>query len=110
MADVIMTPDGKNETVFNLDDLLRLVEERMGYDARLLLEEYMTPESDNAEYIHYLEKEIEAQRKRRLDAMKALRKHSEAISRLIHVKEIDRRALSATAGAISLITWRELNV
>ena len=55
-------------------------------------------------------KELEAQKKRRLDAMKALRKQSEAIAELIQEKEIDRVRLSHAAGAISLITWREINV
>lgn len=42
--------------------------------------------------------------------MKALRKQSEAIAELIQEKEIDRVRLSHAAGAISLITWREINV
>ena len=44
------------------------------------------------------------------EEMKALRKQSETITELIREKEIDRVKLSHTAGAISMITWRELNV
>ena len=110
MATTIMLPDGKVETVFDLADMLRLIEDRMGWEARELLEEWIRPDSDAEEYIAYLEKEVEAQKSRRLDAMKALRKQSETITELIREKEIDRVKLSHTAGAISMITWRELNV
>lgn len=109
MATTIMLPDGKVETVFDLADMLRLIEDRMGWEARELLEEWIRPDSDAEEYIAYLEKEVEAQKGRRLDAMKALRKQSETIAELIREKEIDRVKLSHTAGAISMITWRELN-
>ena len=39
MATTIMLPDGRSETVFDLADLLRLIEDRMGYETRDLLEE-----------------------------------------------------------------------
>ena len=110
MATTILLPDGKVETVFDLADLLRLIEDRMGWEARELLEEWIRPDSDAEEYIAYLEKEVEAQKARRLDAMKALRKQSETIAELIREKEIDRVKLSHAVGAISMITWRELNV
>ena len=110
MATTIMLPGGKVETVFDLADMLRLIEDRMGWEARELLEEWIRPDSDAEEYIAYLEKEVEAQKGRRLDAMKALRKQSETIAELIREKEIDRVKLSHAVGAISMITWRELNV
>ena len=110
MATTITMPDGKNETVFDLDGLLRLMEERMGYEARQLLEEWIQPDSDAEEYIRFLEKEVEVQKARRMDAMKALRKQSETIAVLIREKDIDRVKLSHAAGAIGMITWRELNV
>lgn len=40
--------------------------------------------------------------------MAELRKQSETIAGLIREKDIDRRALSAAAGAIGCITWREM--
>ena len=110
MATTITMPDGRNETVFDLADLLRLIEERLGYEVRDLLEEWIRPDSDAEDYIKYLEKEAEAQKTRHLDAMKALREQSEIIAGLIREKEIDRVKLSRAAGAIGMITWRELNV
>ena len=108
MATTIMTPDGGIETVFDLDSLLRLIEERMGYEARDLLEEWIRPDSDAEEYIACLEKEVEAQKARRMDAMKALRKQSETIAGLIREKELNRTAISHEAGQIGVITGREL--
>ena len=110
MATTIMLPDGKIETVFDLADMLRLIEDRMGWEARELLEEWIRPDSESEEYIKYLEKEVETQKTRRLDAMKALRKESETVAGLIREKEIDRVKLSRAAGAIGMITWRELHV
>ncbi len=107
---VIALPDRKAEFILDDRDFLNLVEERMGYDARCWLEERLEPSGDDAEYIAYLEKEIEAMKKHRQEAMTALRKQSESINGLIREKEIDRVKLSHAAGAISMITWREINV
>ncbi len=110
MATTITMPDGGIETVFDLGGLLRLIEERMGYEARDLLEEWIRPDSDAEAYIAYLEKEVEALKARHLDTMKALREQSETIAGLIREKDIDRVKLSHAAGSISMITWREINV
>lgn len=44
MPNVITLKDGKNETLFNVDDFIYLIEKYMGYDAanyfRLVLEVY----------------------------------------------------------------------
>ena len=55
MANVIQLKSGQTETVFDLEDLLRLVEEHMGDETRLLLEELTAPPEDQSEYIDYLE-------------------------------------------------------
>lgn len=110
MATTVLLPVGKVETVFDLTDLLRLIEDRMGWETRELLEEWIRPDSNAEDYIAFLEKEAEVQKTRRLDAMKALREQSETIAELIRKKEIDRVKLSYIAGAISMITWRKLNV
>ena len=110
MASVITLPNGRNETVFDLRDLLELVETHLGDEARRLLEEYLEPESEDAEYIEYLEKEADQRRTHYKDVMKQLREQSETIARLIREKEIDRKALSHAAGVIGTVTWREMNV
>ncbi len=107
---VIQLKSGQTETVFDLDGMLYLIEQHMGSDARCLLEEIITPEDDDAEYIADLEKEIQKLRDHHHEVMEDLRKLSETEARLIQEKEIDRKALSTVAGKIGTITWREINV
>ncbi len=110
MPSVIQLKSGKTETVFDLEGLLYLVEQYMGSEARLLLEDLITPENDDAEYIADLEKDIQKLRDHHHEVMEELRKLSETEARLIREKEIDRKALSTVAGKIGTITWREINV
>ena len=110
MANVILLKDGQVETVFDLDDLLYLIDRDMGYDTRILLEELTAPEDDSEEYIAQLEKENQQLREHHREVMQALRAQSETIARLIREPEIDRKTLSTTAGVIGKITWREINV
>ena len=110
MPSVIQLKSGKTETVFDLEDLLRLVEQHMGDDTRRLLEELTSPEDDAAEYIADLEKENQRLRDHHHGVMTELRSLSETEARLIQEKEIDRKALSTVVGKIGTITWREVNV
>lgn len=110
MANVILLKGGQAETVFDLDDLLYLIDRDMGYDTRILLEELTAPDDDSEEYIAQLEKENQHLREHHREVMQALRAQSETIARLIREPEIDRKTLSTTAGVIGKITWREINV
>ena len=109
MANTIMLPDGRIETVFNKSEFLNLVDEFMGYDAREWLEEHLAEKDGDANYVTYLEKEADSLRVHHKEVMEKLRKESEIISGLIRKKEIDRNALSTAAGNIGCITWREAN-
>lgn len=110
MANVIRLKSGETETVFDLNDLLYLVEEHMGSDTRHLLEDFTAPDYDTAEYIDSLEKENKRLRDHHHEVMEDLRAQSETIARLIQKPEIDRSALSTVAGIIGRTTWREINV
>ena len=110
MANVIQLKTGQCETVFDLEDLLRLVEQHMGDETRHLLEELTAPPDDNAEYIEQLEQENRELRDHHHAVMRELRTLSETEARLIQEREIDRQALSTVAGKIGTITWREINV
>ncbi len=110
MANVILLKGGQVETVFDLDDLLYLIDRDMGYDTRILLEELTAPEDDAEAYITHLEKENQQLREHHREVMQALRTQYETIVRLIREPEIDRKTLSTTAGVIGKITWREINV
>ena len=110
MPSVIQLKSGKTETVFDLENLLYLVEKHMGDEARRLLEDLTAPEDDAEEYIAQLEKENKELREHHREVMRELRAQSETIAGLIREKEIDRKALSTAAGKIGTMTWREINV
>lgn len=109
MADVIRLADGSIHTVFDLRDMMDLIDTRMGDEARRWLEEHLS-DNDDQEYIADLEEEIKGLKDHRREVMTALREASETIAALIREKEIDRKQLSTAAGKIGTITWRELNV
>ena len=110
MANVIRLKSGQCETVFDLEDLLRLVDTHMGDETRRLLEELTAPPADNSEYIEELEQENRELRGHHRAVMRELRTLSETEARLIQEREIDRQALSTAVGKIGTITWREINV
>lgn len=110
MPSVIQLKSGRTETVFDLADMLYLVEQHIGSDSRRLLEELTAPDTDDAEYIADLEKQIQELRDHHYVVMEELRQLSETEARLIQDREIDRQALSTVAGKIGTITWREINV
>ena len=107
MANTIMLPDGRIETVFKERDFLDLVVEYMGSDACRWMEDWLAEKDGDADYVTYLEKEADSLRVHHKEVMAELRKESEIIAGLIRRKEIDRKALSTAAGNIGSITWRE---
>lgn len=108
MADVIQLSDGSVHTLFDERDALDLIDRYMGMELRKWLEDWLSEDDDDAAYIDDLEKEAEGLRAHHKEVMAELRKQSETIAGLIREKEIDRKALSAAAGAIGCLTWREL--
>ena len=109
MADVIRLADGSVQTVFDMRYMMELIDTHLGDDARRWLEDHLS-ESDDQQYIAHLEDELQRLKDHRQEVMTTLREASEKIATLIREKEIDRKQLSTTAGKISSITWRELNV
>jgi hypothetical protein len=108
MADVIQLSDGSVHTLFDERDALDLIDRYMGLELRKWLENLLSESDDDAAYIDDLEKEAEGLCAHHKEVMAELRKQSENIAGLIREKEIDRKALSAAAGAIGCLTWREL--
>ena len=56
MAQVIQLKDGSLHTVLGEQDILSLVEEKLGMEVRQVLEEFLFEHSEDAEYIADLEK------------------------------------------------------
>lgn len=109
MADVIRLADGSAHVIFADRDALDLIGTCMGMEIQQWLEDRLSDDDDAEAYIADLEKEADGLRDRHREVMAELRQHSEAIAALIRGKEIDRVKLSAEAGAIGCITWREIN-
>ena len=114
--------DGSIHVVCGERDILSLVEEHMGLEVRLLIEDLIAKPDPNEgiekledgvkeddQCIEEIEKRLDGVRSHFRDVMKALREQSEVISGLIEKRNIDRAALSTAAGKIGEITWRELN-
>ena len=113
MAEVLQFSDGSVHTVFDIRDMMELIDAHLGYEARRWLEEYLTEDDDLGDYVSDLEKEVEgvrAHHREVREVMNSLRAESEKIACLIREKEIDRKQLSTAAGRIGTITWREVNV
>ena len=108
MANVIQMKDGSVATVFDTRDLLDLIGNHMGSEIQRCLEELLEEPESLDTYIADLEKDCDDLRVRYKERMAELCEQSETIARLIREKDIDRKALSAAAGAIGTLTRREL--
>lgn len=110
MADVLKLSDGSIHTVFDIRDVMELIDTHVGSEVRRWLEEYLTEDDDLGDYVSDLEAEVKGIRDHHHEVMNSLREESEKIACLIRERDIDRKALSTAAGKIGTITWRELNV
>lgn len=110
MAHTIELTDGSIHLISNERDMLDLVDEQMGFYARTELEEMLSEHDLDADYIEELENDVKGLREHHKEVLEELRKLSDEIAGLIREKEIDRKKLSAVAGEIGILTWREMNV
>ena len=110
MAHTVELADGSIHLISSERDMLDLVDEQMGYEARAALEEILSEHDLDADYIEELENDVKGLREHHKEVMEELRKLSEEIAGLISEKDIDRKKLSAVAGEIGILTWREMNV
>ncbi len=110
MANVIQLVDGSIHTLFHEWDILDLVDEQMGYEAREAIKDLLLEKDYDESCVEDLESELEGMKDHHREVMEQLQKQSETIAGLIREKEIDRKALSKVAGIIGSVTWREINV
>lgn len=109
MAAVIKMKDEQIQVVMGLRDFLYLVDHYMGDESCRWLEEFMEEkEAENRDYddlFDYTEK----MRVHYKEVMEKLRQRAEKLAGLIQQRELDRKAISNTAGSISVLTWKEAN-
>lgn len=101
MVQVIELLDGSIHTIIGEMDLLSLVEQKMGLEVRMMIEEMMSNPSE--------EQKLDEIRAHFKGVMGEIYEQSKVIAGLIQKRDIDRQALSTAAGKIGVITWRELN-
>lgn len=109
MAHVIELNDGTTRTLFTEDDLIDLVDEYLGRDVRDELKELIWEYEKDSVYEKELEQLLLSTKEHHREVMKELRTQAETIAELIRAKTIDRKALSAVAGQIGIITGREMS-
>lgn len=107
--DLIMLNDGSLEVVADMRDFLDLIDRHLGLEARRWLEDVIDDELANTLYTEELEKEIDGLKEYHREVIKEIRRHDEKLGNLISEKELSRREISNTVGAIGVITWREMN-
>ncbi|WP_298031043.1 hypothetical protein [uncultured Dysosmobacter sp.] len=107
--DLIKLNDGSLEIVADMRDFIDLIDRHLGIEARHWLEEAIDEELTNNLYAEELEREIDDLKEYHRSVMKNIRKHGEKLGKLICEKELNRREISNTVGAIGTITWREMN-
>lgn len=109
MAQIITTPDGENNIVMDLRDFTDLIDQYLGSEARCWLEGYLSDtysdEDETQSIMDYYEKKLEEKKA----VMAEIRAEAEKLAGLICQKDLDRKAVSNTAGRIGAITWREVN-
>ena len=106
--------DGSLHNILDEKDILSLVEEKMGREARLLLEEKMSEAMEIKDnriedlwaMVDRYEQKIEALREAYNQTMGEIREQLVCID--LDKKDIDRAVLSTAIGKISVITKRNL--
>ena len=113
MAHIIRANDGTNHILMNFSDFTDLVEETIGIEAVEWLFEFLSDtygeESEIDAVIEECEKDLQEQKEKYKNTMAEIRVEAEKLAGLICQKDLDRKAISNTAGRIGAITWREVN-
>lgn len=110
MVSLLELTNGRYEIVMDIDDFLEIVDDMMGREARVWLSSYLdqTYMSDH-EYemvMEECEKEVKNVHEHYRNILKDLRELSEQLAVLIRAQHPDRRKISAVAGKIGMLTWR----
>lgn len=113
MGNLISLKEGTLATVLSGEDILALIETHMGQEMKETVVEWINEmeleHADDDECIHELNEMISEDHKHYKETMEKIHMESEKLSSLISEKVLDRRAISNTVGAISVLANREVN-
>ena len=100
------------KTVFCLRDMLELIDQHLGMEFRIALEEMLSEtyakESEWAVIEEEHRKQLDEIREHYHDVISEIHEESKQLSDLIRTQRLDRSAISRCAGRIGTITWRAL--
>jgi translation elongation factor EF-4 len=112
MGNLISLKDGTLATVLSGEDLLDLIETHMGQEMKEAVVEWMNEidlqHADDEECIHELNELISEDHAHYKEVLGKIEEESNKLTDLIVAKELDRRAISNTAGAISMLVNKEV--
>ena len=105
---IITLWDGRNEPVTEMRDMLYLVDEYMGMDARWWFEDWLKDQEDTEKAYDDLWKDYEAEQKAHKDTIMEIESKVKKLAEIIEYKEFDGKAAENALRDIYHILWREL--
>lgn len=113
MGSLIRLKDGTVVPILTNRDLLDLIEIQMGSEVREAVIEYVNgielEHADDDECIRALNEIISGDHEHYREVMEKIHTEAKKLASLISEKDLDRRAISNTTGAICVIASREAN-
>ena len=100
--------DGRVENVTDDRDMMYLVDEYMGMDARWWFEDRNKEQEDIEKEYDDLWKDYEKQQEEHKAVIREIEAETDKLSDLLKQKRLNRKAISDALKAIDLIVWREL--
>ena len=100
--------DGRVENVTDNRDMMYLVDEYMGMDARWWFEDRDKEQEDIEKEYDDLWKDYEKQQEEHKAVIREIEAETDKLSDLLQQSRLNRKAIVETIKAIDLIVWREL--
>ncbi len=100
--------DGRTQLVTDKRDMLFLVDEYMGMEARWWFEDEDNERDDFEKELDDLWKDYEKQQEEHKAVIGEIQTETDKISELLEQKRLNRKAISEALKSVELILWREL--
>lgn len=100
--------DGRVENVTDDRDMMYLVDEYMGMDARWWFEDRDKEREDIEKDYDDLWKDYEKQQEEHKSVIREIKTETDKLSELLQHPRLNRKAIAEAIKAIDLIVWREL--
>ena len=100
--------DGRVENVTDNRDMMYLVDEYMGMDARWWFEDRDKEQEDAEKELDNLWKDYEKLEEEHKAVIREIKAETDKLSDLLQQPRLNRKAINEAIKAIDLIVWREL--